>query len=80
MPDETRSGITADELLLAAVVLQLADREERLTGAEPVRSEVLLAEAGLSLTAIAQLTGRKYEAVKTAVRRARFKAPRRDTK
>jgi DNA-directed RNA polymerase specialized sigma24 family protein len=78
MPDGTQTEITIDELLLAAVVLQLADREERVTGATPVRSEVLLAAAGLSLPAIAQLTGKKYEAVKTAVRRARGKAPRRD--
>jgi DNA-directed RNA polymerase specialized sigma24 family protein len=79
MPDGTRTEITVEELLLAGVVLQTADREERLTGVAPRRSEVLLAEAGLSLPAIAQLTGKKYEAVKTAVRRARGKPPRRDT-
>jgi DNA-directed RNA polymerase specialized sigma24 family protein len=72
--------ITLEELVLAGLVLQLADREERLSGVTPVRSEVLLADAGLGLATIAQLTGKNYEAVKAAVRRARTKtAGRRDS-
>jgi DNA-directed RNA polymerase specialized sigma24 family protein len=80
MAEGTRTEIPLEELLLAGVVLRLADREERLSGATPVRSEVLLAEAGLALATIAQLTGKNYEAVKASVRRARGKAAaRRDT-
>ena len=80
MADSARAENTLEELVLASLVLQLADREERLSGAAPVRSEVLLADAGLGLGTIAQLTGKNYEAVKAAVRRARTKAAgRRDT-
>ena len=80
MVDSPRTEITLEELVLAGLVLQLADREERLSGDPPVRSEVLLAEAGLGLATIAQLTGKNYEAVKAAVRRARTKtAGRRHT-
>ena len=74
---DSRTEIPIEDLLLASVVIGLADREERLTGATPVRSEVLLADAGLSLPTIAQLTGRNYETVKTTVRRARAKGSRR---
>ena len=73
MAESPRVEITLEELLLASLVLQLADREERLSGAPSLRSEVLLADAGLGLGTIAQLTGKNYEAVKAAVRRARTK-------
>ncbi len=79
MSEGPKAEIAVEELLLASVVLQLADREERVTGAAPVRSEVLLAEAGLTLTTIAALTGKNYETVKATVRRARQTATRRGT-
>ena len=75
---ENSPDIPIEDLLLASVVIQLADREERVAGADPIRSEVVLADAGLSLATIARLTGRNYETVKTTVRRARSKHPRRD--
>lgn len=58
-------------LLRALVALQIADRQERLSDDAPRPTEVVLAEAGLALGDIADLTGRKYESVKTTIRRAR---------
>jgi hypothetical protein len=72
MPDTSGPDLTAEELLLADVVLRIADRDERLFGSDAVRTEVLLTNAGLSLPAVAHLTGKNYETVKTAVRRARL--------
>jgi DNA-directed RNA polymerase specialized sigma24 family protein len=63
-PDETT-------LLRAIVALQVAERQDRSSGEAGRPSELLLADAGVSLTDIATLTGRKYETVKTTIRRAR---------
>ena len=63
--------VTPDHVRYAHFALYVHDRDVRLFDAEPRRSEVVLADAGLSITAIAALTGRSYEAVKTTVRRAR---------
>jgi DNA-directed RNA polymerase specialized sigma24 family protein len=64
-------------LLRALVALQIADRQERIAGADDPRpTDVVLADAGLALGDIAQLTGRNYEAVKTTIRRARQSKPR----
>lgn len=76
-PDETT-------LLRALVALQVAERQDRSSG-EPARpSELVLADAGVGLADIAALTGRKYESVKTTVRRAReasaSKPPKKKTK
>lgn len=71
MSNEAATETANDALLRAMLALQIADRDERLHGADPRRSEVVLADAGLTLTQIASITGRKYEAVKGAVRRAR---------
>lgn len=68
-----RPDIAPDEVALAALVLQIADREERLTGNPGPRTEVVLVDAGLSMTTVSRLTGKTYEAVKAAARRARTK-------
>jgi DNA-directed RNA polymerase specialized sigma24 family protein len=61
----------ATTLLRALVALQIADRQER-GSSEPSRpTEVVLADAGLGLSDIGELTGRKYETVKATIRRAR---------
>lgn len=72
------STMTADNatpdtttLLRALVALQIADRQERGTTDAVRPAEVILANAGIGLGEIASLTGRKYETVKTTVRRAR---------
>lgn len=58
-------------LLRALVALQIADRQERVSDAPARPVEVVLADAGVGLAEIAALTGRKYETVKTTIRRAR---------
>lgn len=63
-PDETT-------LLRALVALQIAERQDRSSGEAGRPSELVLADAGVALADIAALTGRKYETVKTTVRRAR---------
>jgi hypothetical protein len=66
---ETQPDVTT--LLRALVALQIAERQDR-SGSDPGRpSELVLADAGIGLPDIAALTGRKYEAVKATVRRAR---------
>jgi len=66
---------TPTEVLLGSMVaLMVADREARLTGAEEVRSEVILVAAGVSIADAARLTGKNYEAVKKSVQRAKAKA------
>lgn len=76
MATKPKTEITAEEVQLAALVLQIADREERITGNPPTRTEVLLVDAGLALSTVSRLTGKGYEAVKAAARRARAKNPR----
>ena len=71
MTSDTSTGTASDTLMRAMLALQIADRDERLLAGEPRRTELVLADAGISLPEIVALTGRKYEAVKTAVRRAR---------
>lgn len=74
MSTEGDAGASGDTLLRAMLALQIADREHRISSDEPRRTEVVLAEAGIALPEIAALTGRKYETVKTIVRRARAAA------
>lgn len=66
--------LSVEQLLAAMVALQVADRDERLTGAAARRTELVLTDAGLGLSDVARLTGRPYDTVKTAVRRARAAA------
>lgn len=77
MPPEKAKdeGITTEQLLQALLLLAIADRDERAAPEGPRRrTEVLLNDAGFNLTNIAKLTGRPYESVKSAIRRAREKS------
>jgi DNA-directed RNA polymerase specialized sigma24 family protein len=65
--------MSADQAAVASLALQIADRDQALLGSDPRRTEVVLSEAGLSIKDIARLTGRNYDTVKTAIRRARKK-------
>lgn len=56
-------------LMRAVLALMAADRDERIEGSSPRRSEIVLADAGFSAREISGLTGRKYEAVRSALRR-----------
>ena len=70
---DTDVDLSADQAAVASLALQIADRDQALFGADPKRTEVVLAEVGLSIKDIARLTGRNYDTVKTAIRRARKK-------
>jgi hypothetical protein len=67
-------NLDAAAVQYAQLALYVHDRDIRFFDAVPRRSELVLAEAGLSIGAIATLTGKKYETVKTTLRRARESA------
>jgi DNA-directed RNA polymerase specialized sigma24 family protein len=62
------------EAALSGIVALLADERERSTEAGDLKTEVLLARAGLTNEEIASLLGKQAEAVRKAVERARKKA------
>ena len=62
----------ADSLLLGVVSLLAVEREERLTGKPlQVKTEVVLANAGLSIGQIANALGKNYDAVRMSIARAK---------
>ena len=61
--------ISADRALSALIALLAADRDDRVDGRDPERSEFVLAAAGLTHGEIAALTGKKAEAVRSTLRR-----------
>jgi DNA-directed RNA polymerase specialized sigma24 family protein len=60
-----------EHLFTALLALIIADREERSEDTPHRKTEVVLADAGLGLSDIAALTGRKYESVKSTLRRSK---------
>ena len=68
---EREQAIPVEKLLAGLLAVVVADRDDRLTEGEPRRSELILAEAGFSIGEISALTGRKYETVKSALRRSK---------
>jgi DNA-directed RNA polymerase specialized sigma24 family protein len=64
--------LDSEQALRGLLALAAAERDERLGTAGPTRrTEVLLADAGLSYGAIAGLTGKKRDSVRKTVERAR---------
>lgn len=55
----------SEKLLTAVVALMSADREMRSGDQEARRTEVVLAEAGLTIADIAAISGKKYDTVKS---------------
>jgi DNA-directed RNA polymerase specialized sigma24 family protein len=71
-PAETSSAVESSGRTLAALVALLAaDRDERADEKPVRRSEVVLSDAGFSYQEIARLTGKKIEAVRSTLRRAK---------
>jgi DGQHR domain-containing protein len=70
-PGAEEPPTSAVVLLRAMLALQVADREDRLTGREPRRTELVLVDAGLNLGDAAILTGKNYDAVRMTVSRAK---------
>jgi DNA-directed RNA polymerase specialized sigma24 family protein len=69
--DATAPDDLSQRALLGILALLAADRDERVEGATPRRTEIILGDAGFSAREIAQLTGREYEAVRSSLRRAK---------
>ncbi len=72
--DAAPSAISVEKALAGILAVLVADRDDRLTQRDPRSTDVVLADAGLSYGEVAQLTGRPYETVKSAVRRSRTPA------
>lgn len=66
-------ALDQDRAINAVLALLVADREERLAGdgAEPRKSEVVLASVGLTANEIAPLVGKSTDAVTKSIQRAR---------
>jgi hypothetical protein len=62
------------KLLTGILAVLVSERDERLGGGDGRPTAVILAEAGLTYGEIAQVTGRPYETIKSAVRRSRTSA------
>jgi DNA-directed RNA polymerase specialized sigma24 family protein len=72
MPSGAMQELTLEETMRGLLALQIADREERIAGAgSPRRTDLVLADAGLSYAVIAALTGKKANTVAKAVERHR---------
>jgi DNA-directed RNA polymerase specialized sigma24 family protein len=56
-------------VMRAVLALMAADRDERIDASPQRRSEIVLADAGFSAREISIMTGRNYEAVRSALRR-----------
>lgn len=76
MSDEraTPTATGSERVLLGMLALLAADRDERVEGTTPRRTEIILDDAGFSAREIAQLTGKEYEAVRSSIRRAKSSA------
>jgi DNA-directed RNA polymerase specialized sigma24 family protein len=73
-PKEQPTDLGQSKTLAGILALLIAEREERLNEKGEVRkTEVILADAGLSIGEIAALAGKNYDAVKMTIRRGRKK-------
>lgn len=71
MATQSEEPLVLEQAMTGILALLVAEREERLGRGDPPATDVLLADAGLGYGAISRLTGREYQAVKSAVRRGR---------
>jgi DNA-directed RNA polymerase specialized sigma24 family protein len=69
-----RHEVDASKAMAGILALLIEEREERLAGnKDATKLEVLLARVGLSNEDIAAVTGKKPDAVRKAIERARAK-------
>lgn len=67
-----QAQVGLDGVMRAVLALLADEREARIANDKEARkTEVLLADAGFSIGEIATLLGKKYESVKTTLRRSR---------
>jgi hypothetical protein len=71
MTKQSEEPLTLEQSMSGILALLVAERDERLGRGDPPPTDVLLADAGLGYGEISRVTGRPYEAVKSAVRRGR---------
>jgi DNA-directed RNA polymerase specialized sigma24 family protein len=79
---ESGEPLDQGKALNAVLALLVAQRQERngTNGAEPRKTEMILASAGLNATEIAPLVGKKYDAVVKAIQRGRQPGQKRKKK
>ena len=69
---ESRTGIRPESAMSGILALLIDEREERTCDQKDVaKTEVILADAGLSIDEIATVTGKKYDTVRMAISRGR---------
>jgi DNA-directed RNA polymerase specialized sigma24 family protein len=78
MTRDTSEPLEQTKAINAVLALLVAQREERIgaNGAEPRKTEIILASAGLNANQIAPLVGKKYDAVAKTIQRGRKPAQR----
>jgi DNA-directed RNA polymerase specialized sigma24 family protein len=70
--DQDWSGIGADSAMAGILALLIDEREERTRDRKDVpKTEVILAQAGVSIEEIAAVTGKKYDTVRMAITRGK---------
>ncbi len=71
-PEQDRHELAAEKAMAGILALMIEEREERVSGdKDATKIEVLLNRAGLSNEDIAAVTGKKPDAVRMAIRRAK---------
>lgn len=69
---QDRSAIGTERAMAGILALLIDEREERTRDKkESVKTEVVLAQAGLSIEDIAAVTGKKYDTVRMAIARGK---------
>lgn len=69
---QERSPISLESAMIGVLALLIDEREERTRDRKDVaKTEVLLANAGLSIDEIAAATGKKYDTVRMAISRGK---------
>jgi hypothetical protein len=72
MAKESVPALSIEQSMGGVLALLVAEREERISGGgEPLKTEVVLAAAGVLPAQIASLTGKKPDAVRKAIQRSR---------
>jgi DNA-directed RNA polymerase specialized sigma24 family protein len=74
---QDRSGIGHESALAGMLALLIDEREDRTRDdKDAAKTEVLLAQAGLSIEDISTVTGKKYDTVRMAITRGKKTKPR----
>lgn len=72
MAEDERLDLEA--AMIGILALLAAEREERIANTDRLRTELLLANAGLPIREIARVLGKNYQAVQKVIWRGRSKS------